>query len=127
MMLKARFGTNGLIRRAGMRDNSEEKRLSALETVGLDIPAIRKRAAPLRSDVVDALRKAIIEGRLAPGVRLIERELIDMTGVSRTVIREALRQLESEFHRSNNSKQGTDRPAADAGGGRGPLSDPFRA
>jgi DNA-binding GntR family transcriptional regulator len=57
---------------------------------------IRKSAAPLRHNVVDALRTAIIEGRLAPGARLIERELIEMTGVSRTVIREALRQLESE-------------------------------
>jgi DNA-binding GntR family transcriptional regulator len=60
------------------------------------IAPIRKSAAPLRHNVVDALRAAIVEGRLAPGARLIERELIAMTGVSRTVIREALRQLESE-------------------------------
>lgn len=60
------------------------------------IPRIERSAAPLRRNVVDALRTAIIEGRLAPGARLTERELIDMTGVSRTVIREALRQLESE-------------------------------
>jgi DNA-binding GntR family transcriptional regulator len=73
------------------------KRKPALSKAGLDIPAVEKRAAPLRRDVVDALRKAIIEGRLAPGSRLIERELIDLTGVSRTVIREALRQLESEM------------------------------
>lgn len=69
------------------------------DTVTLDgpsVPAIRKSAAPLRRNVVDALRNAIIEGRLAPGARLVERELIQMTGVSRTVIREALRQLESE-------------------------------
>jgi DNA-binding GntR family transcriptional regulator len=46
--------------------------------------------------VQDGLRQAIIEGRLAPGARLIERELTGMMGVSRTVIREALRQLESE-------------------------------
>jgi DNA-binding GntR family transcriptional regulator len=60
------------------------------------VPMIEKSAAPLRRNVTDALRTAIIEGRLAPGARLIERELIQMTGVSRTVIREALRQLESE-------------------------------
>ncbi len=60
------------------------------------VPAIQKSAAPLRRNVVEALRTAIIEGRLAPGARLVERELIEMTGVSRTVIREALRQLESE-------------------------------
>ncbi|MBI1219967.1 MAG: FCD domain-containing protein [Rhodobacteraceae bacterium] len=60
------------------------------------IHIVKKTSAPLRRDVVDALRKAIVDGRLAPGSRLIERELIEMTGVSRTVIREALRQLESE-------------------------------
>jgi DNA-binding GntR family transcriptional regulator len=57
---------------------------------------IRKFAAPLRRQVLEELRQSIIAGRLAPGSRLVERELISMTGVSRTVIREALRQLESE-------------------------------
>lgn len=60
------------------------------------IPLIQRSAAPLRRNVVDALRQAIVDGQLAPGARLVERELIAMTGVSRTVIREALRQLESE-------------------------------
>jgi GntR family transcriptional regulator, trigonelline degradation regulator len=46
--------------------------------------------------VVDELRQSIIAGRLAPSARLIEREFINMMGVSRMVIREALRQLESE-------------------------------
>lgn len=57
---------------------------------------IRKLAAPLRRQVLEELRQSIISGRMAPGSRLVERELIGMTGVSRTVIREALRQLESE-------------------------------
>ena len=57
---------------------------------------IQKLAAPLRLQVLDGLRRAIIDGRLAPGARLTERELTEMMGVSRTVIREALRQLESE-------------------------------
>ncbi|WP_161141981.1 GntR family transcriptional regulator [Propylenella binzhouense] len=57
---------------------------------------IQKAAAPLRRQVVDALRVSIVNGRLPPGSRLVERELIDQMGVSRTVIREALRQLESE-------------------------------
>ncbi len=60
------------------------------------VVAIRKFAAPLRQQVLDSLREAIISGQLAPGARLIERELTAMLGVSRTVIREALRQLESE-------------------------------
>jgi DNA-binding GntR family transcriptional regulator len=60
------------------------------------LSAIHKFAAPLRQQVLDELRQSIIAGRLAPGARLVERELIAMMGVSRTVIREALRQLESE-------------------------------
>jgi GntR family transcriptional regulator, trigonelline degradation regulator len=60
------------------------------------LPTIRKAAAPLRRQVVDELRQSIIAGKLGPGARLVERELIGMMGVSRTVIREALRQLESE-------------------------------
>lgn len=57
---------------------------------------VQRFAAPLRQQVLDGLRQAIIDGRLAPGARLIERELTEMMRVSRTVIREALRQLESE-------------------------------
>jgi DNA-binding GntR family transcriptional regulator len=57
---------------------------------------VRKFAAPLRQQVLDGLRQAVIDGRLAPGARLIERELTEMMSVSRTVVREALRQLETE-------------------------------
>src|SRR3984893_1597927 len=57
---------------------------------------VPRSAAPLRRQVLDELRQSIIAGRLRPGARLIERELIAMMGVSRTVIREALRQLEAE-------------------------------
>lgn len=42
------------------------------------------------------LREAILTMRFAPGQRLVERELIDMTGVSRTTIREVLRELAAE-------------------------------
>jgi DNA-binding GntR family transcriptional regulator len=62
----------------------------------LPIAAIRKSAAPLRHEVLDALRRSIVHGHLAPGARLIERELIETMAVSRTVVREVLRQLESE-------------------------------
>jgi DNA-binding GntR family transcriptional regulator len=57
---------------------------------------IPKVAAPLRQQVEGVLRQAIIDGRLAPGRRLTERELMEMTDVSRTLVREALRQLESD-------------------------------
>lgn len=52
--------------------------------------------ALLREQVFDMLRNAIVEGHYAPGSRLIERELCEALGVSRTSVREALRQLESE-------------------------------
>lgn len=53
-------------------------------------------AAPLRHQVVENIREAIAVGKLAAGNRLVERDLCEMTGVSRTLIREALRQLETE-------------------------------
>ena len=60
------------------------------------VTRIERQAAPLRQQVLGALRRSIVSGRLAPGQRLRERELIEMLGVSRTVIREALRQIEAE-------------------------------
>lgn len=57
---------------------------------------IAKHAAPLRQQVEQALRQAIVAGQLRPGQRLTERELTVSLGVSRTLVREALRQLESE-------------------------------
>ncbi len=50
----------------------------------------------MRAQVLENLRQAIIERRFAPGQRLIERELVELTGVSRTSVREALRELAAE-------------------------------
>jgi len=50
----------------------------------------------IRMKTLNVLREAIIAGRLAPGQKLIERDLCEQTGVSRSSIREALRNLESE-------------------------------
>jgi DNA-binding GntR family transcriptional regulator len=58
--------------------------------------ALRRVAAPLREQVLELLRNDIVEQRLRPGHRLIERELIEQIGVSRTTVREVLRQLAAE-------------------------------
>lgn len=60
------------------------------------ITPVGRVAAPLRQQVVAALRRAILDFELKPGQRLVERELIERLGVSRTTIREALRDLTSE-------------------------------
>jgi DNA-binding GntR family transcriptional regulator len=52
--------------------------------------------APLRRQLVDTLRREIVAGRWKPGERLIERELCEAFGVSRALVREAIRQLEGE-------------------------------
>ena len=51
---------------------------------------------PLRDVVFNTLRQAILKGELAPGERLMEIQLAQKLGVSRTPIREAIRKLELE-------------------------------
>ncbi len=67
------------------------------ETPLLD-PSMRvgRVAAPLRDQVLAIVRQAILDFRYKPGQRLIERELIEQIGVSRTTIREVLRELDAE-------------------------------
>ncbi len=63
-----------------------------------NIPAALPRLAPepLRERAANALRAAIVSGRMQPGDRLIEAELSNQLGISRGPVREALRQLEQE-------------------------------
>src|ERR1700734_2616667 len=60
-------------------------------------------AAPMRLErqrlhdtVVEHLRNLIVEGLLAPGVKLNERKLCETLGISRTPLREALKVLAAE-------------------------------
>ena len=50
----------------------------------------------VRERVFEQVRNAIVEGRIAPGTRLTERELCEAFGISRTVVREIVRRLEAE-------------------------------
>ena len=52
--------------------------------------------APLRTRIIDSMRSAIEQGVLKPGERLVEKDLCEQLGVSRTSLREALRELEAE-------------------------------
>jgi len=51
---------------------------------------------PLREQVADAIRNAILYGELKPGDRVPEQELAERLGVSRLPVREAIRMLEQE-------------------------------
>ena len=57
---------------------------------------MERQATPLREQILTRMRVAIIDGTYAPGVRLKEKDLCDTFDVSRTVVREVLRQLETE-------------------------------
>jgi DNA-binding GntR family transcriptional regulator len=63
----------------------------------IDDLSLKLDAAPrLRTRVADASRAAISTSRFPPGSRLVESDLCALLGVSRTTVREALRELESE-------------------------------
>jgi DNA-binding GntR family transcriptional regulator len=54
----------------------------------------------LRESILETIRGAIISGTLKPGEKVAEPELAERFGISRTPIREAFRQLESEGYLS---------------------------
>lgn len=51
---------------------------------------------PLREIVYEELKRQIMVGEIAPGTRMMEVELAEEMGVSRTPVREAIRKLEKE-------------------------------
>lgn len=60
----------------------------------LDYPS--EKILTLRERIVEFVKDSVISGRLKPGERVPEQEIADNLGISRTPIREAFRQLESE-------------------------------
>jgi len=56
---------------------------------------MKVKAAPLAQDLRDRLEEEILSGQRAPGSRLDESKLAQHFGVSRTPVREALRELAS--------------------------------
>lgn len=55
-----------------------------------------KKSASVRDFVLSTVRAEILTGALVPGQRLVEGEMCTRLGVSRTSVREVLRQLEAE-------------------------------
>ncbi|MBO4401995.1 MAG: GntR family transcriptional regulator [Selenomonadaceae bacterium] len=62
---------------------------------------------PLREAVCETLRDAIRRGILEPGERLMEVQLADELGISRTPVREAIRKLEQEGYVIMMPRRGT--------------------
>jgi DNA-binding GntR family transcriptional regulator len=62
---------------------------------------VNREEQSLRSMAVESLRKAIFSLHFSPGERLTERELCELTGVSRSLMREVLRDLEASGLISN--------------------------
>ena len=62
----------------------------------IDFEVTMNEYLPLRDVVFNTLRRAILRGELKPGERLMEIQLANKLGVSRTPIREAIRKLELE-------------------------------
>jgi len=55
-----------------------------------------ERHQTLREKILETIRESILKGNLKPGEKVAEPELAERFGISRTPIREAFRQLESE-------------------------------
>lgn len=74
--------------------------------IGERMAPLIQQAAPLRSRIIAALRGAIETGVLVPGQRLIEKDLCEQLNVSRTSLREALREIQAEGVLQYNSSRG---------------------
>jgi DNA-binding GntR family transcriptional regulator len=57
---------------------------------------VERRTTTLRELALEKMRTAILDAHFLPGERLVERSLCEELGVSRTVVREVLRHLETE-------------------------------
>lgn len=60
--------------------------------------------------VYDALLTRIVQGALAPGTRIVERDVADRLGVSRTPVRDAIRRLQAEGFVESLGGSAYDRP-----------------
>lgn len=76
--------------------NRRTKRLHAQQVLESLAQGIAQPIALPRETIEAALREAIIDGRLAPGERLMQQSIADAFQVSRMPVREVLRSLETQ-------------------------------
>lgn len=82
--------------------------MSANPKKGSSHPAARGKGEPSRAEhAYQRLRAAIQAGELKPGSRLLELELADWLGSSRTPVREALSRLQNEGLITQEPRRGT--------------------
>lgn len=67
---------------------------------------VERPSKTLRELALEKVRDAIVSGHFKPGDRLVERDLCAQLGVSRTIVREVLRHLESEGLVTNLANKG---------------------
>lgn len=75
---------------------------------------VERANVTLRELALEKMREAILNFHFKPGERLVERKLVDELGVSRTVVREVLRHLDSEGLVHVTPNQGPSVAVADA-------------
>ncbi len=71
-------------------------RMLGVDELADDTLRIERSTKTLRTLALERMRDAIMGFHFQPGERLVERPLCDQLGVSRSVVREVLRQLETE-------------------------------
>ncbi|MFC6486363.1 GntR family transcriptional regulator [Nitratireductor sp. GCM10026969] len=69
--------------------------IGSISRSGIQTLRVHRTEQTLRSKVQETLRNSILDGFFGPGDKLVERELCDLTGVSRSILREALVHLET--------------------------------
>jgi len=67
-----------------------------MDTTEARLAPLQQPSAPLRNKIIAAIRSAIETGLWQPGRRLVEKDLCEQLSVSRTSLREALRELQAE-------------------------------
>ena len=81
---------------AGKRDALSVQGARPMSAGPLPAAAQIDRAQPIPEQVYRLLRQSIITLRLPPGATIIEKQITDQLGISRTPVRDALRQLADE-------------------------------